>query len=102
MKSKVSAMLMTSGVFFLIFLTIIFYGQLYYFGSQLKFYQEDIDYNKARTMRNIDQNHQLKENEMLTFNLGIVELKNKKYVVKLNSGKIYNLDPVSVGLQSKQ
>lgn len=40
--------------------------------------------------------------EMLTFNLGIVELKNKKYVVKLNSGKIYNLDPVSVGLQSKQ
>lgn len=89
---QISGMLLSSGMFFLMFLGMIFLGQLLYYQQHFRFYEEEIYFNEARILRNIAQNNKLKNNQTLVLNIGNVTYKNSLYYVELNNGKKYQLD----------
>lgn len=58
-RKKIKGTLLSSSIFFIITLATFLSGQLIYFNTHLKTYHAQIDYNKARIMRNIAQSYQL-------------------------------------------
>lgn len=86
MNSKVRGSLLASGILFLLFMSLIFVGQLKFFNNHMSFYRSSINMKEAQTMRNIAQTYNLHEQECLRFNTGKVCLKNQKYEITLTNG----------------
>ena len=92
MKNKVNGSLFASGILFLIFLSVLFLGQLEFYGNHLSFYRAEINMKEAQTMRNMAQTYHLYDNQELKFNTGKVRFHGQRYEITLKNGQHYSLE----------
>lgn len=90
MQMKISGMLMASSMFLLLIIVILFGGQLLFYQLHIKTYQEEINYNQARILRNIAQSNHLKERQTLYTNVGKVCYFQHRYRIELKNGNRFD------------
>lgn len=92
MYVKVNGSLFVSGIWFLLFMSFLFIGQLKFFNNHMSFYRSTINLKEAQIIRNMAQTYHLHEHECLYFNIGEVRLENQKYEITLKNGSHYSLE----------